>query len=247
MRLMKRLHTYSQNFLKSPTLVHSLITRSDLKEGDIVYDLGAGSGVITSALAIRVTKVIAVEFEPRTVQLLRKNVAKFDNVTVLNEDVLKVNFPLTPYKVFANIPFHLSSKIVQKFINVPNSPQSVYLIVQKQFGRKLVASDITHFTSQLGMILGAEYAVKVIKNLRKTDFTPMPAVDTLCLEMKKRPTPLVPQERLAVYRKFTEDCFNDPKILAKMPLNVIGAEPGVSPSRLALERWVNLFLVQKKY
>jgi len=244
---MKRLNTYSQNFLKSPTLVHSLITRSDLKEGDIVYDLGAGSGVITSALAIRVTKVIAVEVESRTIEILKKNVSKYDNVTVLNEDVLNIKFPSTPYKVFANIPFHLSSKIVQTFINVPNSPQSVYLIVQKQFGRKLVASDTTHFTSQLGMILGAEYAVKVIKNLRKTDFSPMPAVDTLCLEMKKRETPLVPKERLSAYRKFTEDCFNDPKVLAKMPLHAIGAEQGLSPSRLALDRWVNLFLVQTKY
>lgn len=244
---MKRRHDYSQNFLRSPKLVESLIERSNLRSEDTVYDIGAGSGVISSALARKVKKVVAIEFEPGAAKILMGNMKAHPNVQVKIGDVMKMNFPTTPYKIFANIPFHLSSPIVQRFVNSPMSPESAYLIVQKQFGRKLIATDTSHFTGQLGMLLGAEYKVKIIKSLRKTDFWPHPAVDTVCVEFVKRAQPLVPANRLSAYAQFTLQCFSDPKKLAKMPLNIIGQQAGISPSRLSLDQWVLLFNSQKIY
>ena len=244
---MKRLADYSQNFLRSPKLVEQLIARSNLTKDDIVYDIGAGSGVISSALAPRVKQVVAIEYDPRVAKTLRHNMSEYPNVTVMIGDVMEMKLPTTPYKIFANIPFHLSSPIVQRFINSPISPEAAYLVVQKQFGRKLIATDTTHFTGQLGMLLGAEYSVKIIKSLRKTDFWPHPAVDTVVVEMIKRKQPLVAKNRLSAYANFTNECFSDPRKLAKMPLAVIGAQPGASPSRLSLDRWVNLFNSQKIY
>jgi len=244
---MKRLASYSQNFLRSPILVESLIARSNLTDSDIVYDLGAGSGVISSALARKVARVISVEYDERIIDTLKQNLAPFDNAAIREGNILTVTFPRAPYKIFSNIPFHLSSPIVQKFINSPTSPEAAYLIVQRQFGRKLIATDTTHFTSQLGMIIGAEYRVKIIKSLKKTDFWPHPAVDTVFIEFIKRSVPLVPKTRLKAYEKFTVDCFSDPKILAKMPLSVINHTVGVSPSRLSLEQWMLLFEHQSKY
>ncbi len=245
--IMKRLASYSQNFLRSPKLVEQLVARSTLTKDDVVYDIGAGSGVITSVLAKRVKQVVAIEYDARIAKTLRHNMAQFPNVSVKVGDVLQVQFPTTPYKIFANIPFHLSSPIIQQFINSPTAPQAAYLIVQKQFGRKLIATDTSHFTGQLGMLLGAEYQVKIIKNLRKTDFLPHPAVDTVCVELLKRPTPLIPKHRLSAYAQFTIECFSDPKKLAKMPLTVIGQQPGASPSRLSLDQWVLLFNSQRRY
>lgn len=244
---MKRLADYSQNFLRSPKLVESLIGQSNLKKEDVVYDIGAGSGVISSELAKKVKQVVAIEFEPGAAKILIGNMKDLPNVSVKIGDVMKMNFPTTPYKIFANIPFHLSSPIVQRFINSPMSPEAAYLIVQKQFGRKLIATDTTHFTGQLGMLLGAEYRVKIIKSLRKTDFWPHPAVDTVCIEMIKRPQPLVPKSRLSAYTQYTIECFSDPRKLAKLPLEVIGQTAGVSPSRLSLDQWVILFNSQKIY
>ncbi len=244
---MKRLAEHSQNFLRSPKLVESLVEKSNLTAQDTVYDLGAGSGVITSVLARKVKQVIAVESDTRIAKTLRFNMSSFPNVTVTISDIMELRFPTTPYKIFANIPFHLSSPIVQGFINSPMAPQAAYLIVQKQFGRKLIATDTTHFTSQLGMVIGAEYKVRIIKYLQKTDFWPHPAVDTVCIELVKRPTPLVKKDRLSAYAQFTLECFSDPKKLAQMPLEVIGQTAGVSPSRLSLDQWILLFNSQKIY
>lgn len=244
---MRRQANYSQNFIRSPKLVEQLLAKSNIKATDTVYDLGAGSGVISSVLAGKAKEVIAVEYEPKTAEILKRNMKDHANVKVITGDVMQLPLPKTPYKVFANIPFHLSSPIVQRFLDTPVEPEAAYLVVQKQFGKKLVATDTTHFTSQLGMLVGAKFKVKVIKNLRRTDFWPHPAVDTVCIEMIKRKNPLVPKERLAAYEKFTTECFSDPKKLAKLPINVIGQTPGFSPSRVSLDQWVILFNAQKRY
>jgi 16S rRNA A1518/A1519 N6-dimethyltransferase RsmA/KsgA/DIM1 with predicted DNA glycosylase/AP lyase activity len=247
MKTMKRQHTLSQNFIRRPNLVRELIRFTNLKSTDTVYDFGAGSGVISSVLAETVEKVVAIEFEPRTVELLRINMEKYDNVEVIKGDAIKIPLPSSPYKIFANIPFHLSSPIIHRFINSPNAPQAAYLITQKQFGKKLVATDTTHFTGQLGMIIGAEYEVKILRPLKRTDFWPHPAVDTVFIGFVKRKESLVEPKRLKAYQTFTEECFSDPKKLAKMPLEVINALPGISPSRLHLNQWIELFKHQTVY
>ena len=246
-KTMKRLATSSQNFLRSPRLVESLVSRSNLTPNDTVYDLGAGSGVISSVLAKHVARVVAVEYDERLMETLHHNLEKYPNVTIRQANIVTMPLPRTPYKVFANIPFHLSSQIVQRFINSPTSPEAAYLIVQRQFGRKLIATDTTHFTSQLGMIIGAEYKARIIKSHNRTDFWPHPAVDTVCLELVKRKQSLVPKTRLRAYKQFTTDCFNDPKVLSKMPLEVIGQKSGASPSRLSLDQWTILFEHQRHY
>lgn len=244
---MKRQASYSQNFIRSPQLVAELLTKSNIKNTDTVYDLGAGSGVISSVLAGKAASVVAIEFEPQTANILKRNMQAHPNVKVLVDDIIKTPLPTSPYKVFANIPFHLSSPLVQRFLQKGSEPQAAYLILQKQFGRKLVATDTSHFTSQLGMLVGVKFKARIIKNLRRTDFWPHPAVDTVCLELIKRKEPLVKPERMAAYEKFTAECFTDPKKLAKLPLEVIGQTPGFSPSRVSLDQWVILFNTQKHY
>lgn len=244
---MKRLHTYGQHFLRRPSLVKELLGRSTIKPSETVIDIGAGSGVITSVLAQTVKRVIAVEVEAKAADILQQNMAKYPNVTIYRGDFLSMPLPAGEYSIFANIPFNLSSPIIHRLIETDQPPRAAYLIVQKQFGRKLVATDTTHFTSQLGMVLGARYDVKVRKKLERTDFWPHPAVDTVFIEILRRQTPLIPAGHLKAYQKFTEECFSDPKKLTKMPLEAVGIPPKASPSRLHLEQWVALFKAQTHY
>ena len=128
-----RNHLLSQHFLKNPRLALILIGHSNLKKRDLVIEIGAGSGVITSALSKRVRKVIAIEPDAATAAKLRENLKKrgLENVEVAEMDFLDYNLPDEPYKVFSNPPFHLSSAIVHKLIEADNPPEAIYLILQK--------------------------------------------------------------------------------------------------------------------
>ena len=180
-----RKYQLSQHFLRSPKLAGFLIGHSNIKKRDVVIDIGAGSGVISSALARRCKQVIAVEPDAETAALLRKNTKRFDNITIVEEDFLEMELPDGPYKIFANPPFHLSSAILHKLDEAKNPPEAIYLILQKQFALKLLNND-RHYTSQLGKQLFVHYAPRIRLPMRPDYFTPPPAVPTVLLELKKR-------------------------------------------------------------
>lgn len=200
-----RNHQLSQHFLRSPRLALQLIGHSNLKKRDLVLDIGAGSGVITVALAKRVREVWAIESEHATAEKLRSNLAKYhiNNVRVFEQDFLTMNLPAEPYKVFANPPFHLSAEILYRLLALENydgrimpkqiaghvKPLAIYLILQKQLALKLIATE-RHYTSQLGRQILHDYDARIRLPLRPTDFTPPPAVPTVLYEAKLRPTML---------------------------------------------------------
>lgn len=181
-----RNHLLSQHFLRSPRLALMLIGHSNIKKRDQVVEIGAGSGVITTALSKKAARVIAIEPDPKTAEKLRKNLEKagVSNVKVVEQDFLDYDLPDEAYKVFSNPPFHLSSKIVHKLIEAKNPPEAFYLILQKQFALKLLNTD-RHYTSQLGLELIQRYRTKIRYPMKPTDFTPPPAVPTVLFEAVK--------------------------------------------------------------
>lgn len=243
---MKRLAHYSQYFLRSPRLVKELVGHSSITKNDTVFDIGAGSGIISSVLAQRAHAVIAVEPEPRMALKLKANMEKYANVTIHQGDFLTMPLPKTPYKIFANIPFHLSSPIVRRLTETDTPPAAIYLIVQKQFANKLLPNS-DRFTGQLGMLIGPWFAVRIRKRLQRTDFWPHPNVDTVLLEIIPRSTEFISAARRRAYHRFTVECFSDPKKFAKMPLNSVGLPAETKPSQMKLEQWVALFAAQSIY
>jgi len=241
---MTRSHIHAQHFLRSPRLVAELIGHSNIRKNDIVYDLGAGSGVITSVLAQRCKQVIAVEIEPQALTKLRQNVAGIQNVEIIEKDILELAPPTYSYKIFSNIPFSLSAGVVRKFVFDTHPPKCIYLIVQKQFARKLVPGD-DHFTSQLSAEIGPLFSARIRKPLRKTDFTPPPAVDTVLLELKLRETPLIPAEQFTDYREFVSRCFADQKFFVNLPREKANISPKLRPSQFTLEQWSRLYATVK--
>lgn len=237
---MKRLDEFSQVFLRDPRLVVELVGHSNIRKNDLVLDIGAGSGVISGVLAGRCKMVYAIESEPRMAEKLRANTGKFSNVKVVQADFMQYDLPPGPYKVFANIPFHLSSPIVRRLTEAPNPPKSVYLVVQKQFANKLLAND-KHFTSQLGAFVAPWWSARIRRPLKKTDFFPRPAVDTVLLELKQRETPLLPLGAAKSYRTFITKAFETPAFYRDLPLVTASISPELTPSQLTAEQWANLF------
>jgi 16S rRNA A1518/A1519 N6-dimethyltransferase RsmA/KsgA/DIM1 with predicted DNA glycosylase/AP lyase activity len=237
---MKRLANYSQHFFRSPQLIKELIGHSTIKSDDLVLDIGAGSGTISSVLATRVKSVAAYEFEPRTAETLKLNMRQYANVRVIEGDFLTMPLPNGPYKIFSNIPFHLSSPIIHKITEADNPPQAAYLIVQKQFANKLLPSS-DHFTGQLGMVIGPQFAVRIRKHLLRSDYSPPPNVDTVMIELLLRPEPLLSKSDMPAYREFIVGCFSTPKIFAKAPRYKVGLPDNIKPSQMKLVQWIKLF------
>ena len=237
---MARDYRYGQHFLRSPRVVAELIGHSNIRKNDTVVDLGAGSGVISSVLARRARQVIAVELEPEALQKLHTNLDQNETVTIVEQDIMEYELPDTLYKVFSNIPFHLSSAILHKIASSQNPPTAAYLIVQKQFANKLLP-DHPGFSSQLGMLLGPRLAFKVRKRLKRTDFWPFPNVDTVLLEIKLRETPLLEKSSLPAYESFIKKHFTDPGAFARLDLQLVHRHPGIKPSSLTLTEWIALF------
>ena len=241
---MKRLPSFSQNFLRSPQLVKELVGHTNIGKNDVVYDIGAGSGVVTSVLAHAAHSVVAVEIDPRMAEKLRTNMQKFDNVVVYQADFMALPLPHTPYKVFANIPFSLSSQIVHRLTETAYPPAATYLIVQEQFARKLLP-DNKGYTNQLAISLGAEFAVRVRRKLRPTDFYPHPKVPTVLLEVVRRSQPLIAKQDLPMFKQFVTGAFTDPRKLWRAPLHDAGFSATAAPSSLTLEQWVQLFTLMR--
>lgn len=237
----RQVATHSQHFLRNPRLIAELIGHSNIRRGDLVIDIGAGSGAITAVLARRCQQVLAYENEPGILNKLQQNMRRHKNVKVIAQDFLLAKLPDEPYKVFANIPFHLSADIVRKLTNNEmHAPRSIYLIVQKQFAQKIVPSD-RHFTSQLGTQLAPWWQTRIRRPLRRTDFTPPPAVDTVLLELKPRPEPLLPTLERDKYQSFVAKCYASQKVFADAPRAKASINPERKPSELTPEEWVRLY------
>lgn len=238
----RQVATHSQHFLRNPRLIAELIGHSNIRRGDLVIDIGAGSGAITAVLARRCRQVLAYENEPGILNKLQQNMRRHKNVKVIAQDFLRAKLPDEPYKVFANIPFHLSADIVRKLTNndETHTPQAIYLIVQKQFAQKLVPSD-RHFTSQLGTQLAPWWQTRIRRPLRRTDFTPPPAVDTVLLELKPQSEPLLSTLERDKYQSFVAKCYASQKVFATIPRAEAGINPERKPSELTPEEWVRLY------
>lgn len=242
---MKRIASYAQHFLRGQDFIKELIGHTSIKPSDLVYDIGAGSGAITAALAGKAKFVVAIEFEPLAAEKLRENIeGKYPNVDIVEGDFLEMELPAKPYKIFANIPFSLSSPIIHKITEDAHPPIDAYLIVQRQFANKLLPN-YDGFTGQLGMMIGPTFGVRIRRPLKRSDYTPPPAVDTVLIEIKKRDEPFIALEEMPKYRAFIEGCFSDPKIFAKTPRARVGLPEGIKPSEMKLHQWVELFKAYK--
>jgi 23S rRNA (adenine-N6)-dimethyltransferase len=143
-RLPYRPLSISQNFLHGRALVDRLLAVSSIRSGDLVYDLGAGYGLITDRLARRGCQVVAVEMDLELAVQLRARFVDVPAVRVSEADVLAVPFPGQPYKVFASIPFNATAAIVHRLTRAPNPPEDSYLVVQAEAAQRFTGQPAGH-------------------------------------------------------------------------------------------------------
>jgi len=241
----------SQNFIKDPHLAAYIIDRSSINAQDLVYEIGPGKGVLTAQLARRCNKVIAVEKDAWLASALLQKFASQTNLTVRTGDFLKVPLPDHPYKVFSNIPFNLTSAIVERLVRVSNPPEDAYLVLQKEAAEMYLGTSCACLRS---VLLHPWFDLSLVHRFHRSDFIPQPGVDAVLLRFRKRKPPLVSQPDRQMYRNFMVYCFTcwQPtleKILKpifsyrqlKHIRRVLGIDLNVSPSQVGSQDWLSLF------
>jgi 23S rRNA (adenine-N6)-dimethyltransferase len=252
----RRSISYSQNFLKSSSLVDHLLNRSDIHADDTVYEIGPGKGIITERLAQRCRQVIAIEKDTGLVDSLRSRFTSTVNVRIHQSDFLDYRLPNNHYKVFANIPFNITSAIVTYLISAPTPPDDVYLIVQREAAEKFVGQPRE---SLYAILLKPTFEPELLHRFRRNDFTPAPRVDVVMLRLRKRGPPLVASKDMQLFRDFVVYIFTTPQPSLRSTLKGIFTLPQLkhlsvnlqldltgTPTSLSFEQWLSLFHLFKQ-
>lgn len=244
----------AQNFLTSPKLVRRLVRMSKIGLSDTVYEIGPGSGIITATLASVARRVIAVEKDPELVRRLRKRFRPVNNVEIVEKDFLNYSFVTTAvadYKIFANIPYNRTAQVVRKILHERSNLCEAYLIMQKEAAKKFSGSPRETLFSILAKPF---FDIQILARLKRTDFRPMPNVDSVLFSIKRRSRPLILAQDETLYREFVQYGFErwrpnlklafknvftyrQWKRLAhdlRFPLNA-------TPTELSLEQWLGLY------
>ncbi len=195
---------HSQNFLRSSSLVDRLLDGSSIEPGDVVYELGAGTGLIASRLALRVCEVVAIEKDSSLVGHLRLKFGGVRNVHVRQSDILRVSLPHHAYKVFSNIPFDTTADIISRLTRATCAPTDAYLVVQREASKRFIGQPRTTLVS---LLLFPWFDATLFHEFRRTDFAPAPPVDVVMLRLHKRGPPLVARAHRQLYRDFVVSLF----------------------------------------
>jgi 23S rRNA (adenine-N6)-dimethyltransferase len=241
----------AQNFLKSSKLVRSLLGASSIVPGDIVYEIGPGRGIITAELARIASQVIAIEKDALLACGLRQRFRDVENVEIISNDFLQYHIHHREYKIFANIPYNITADILRKILGTPPFPTETYLVLQKEAAQKFSGSPCE---TQFSILAKPLFELQVLRELRRTDFEPVPHVDSVLLCIKRRPSPLLRRDEISLYRSFVRYGFGRWKRNLKLIFEPIFTYPqwkrlakdlyfplDATPSQLTFAQWLGLF------
>ena len=215
----------SQHFLRSRSLAAELVRDACVGPGDLVFDLGAGSGRLAAELARVARSVVAVELDPALASRLR---GRWGNVEVVEGDAARVRLPREPFRVLANLPFDATTAILRHLLDDPSVPLvRADLIVEWGVAVKRALP----WPSTVNDVLwGAWYTTSLARRLPRRCFDPPPSVDGGVLVIERRAHPLVPEAQWQRYRGFVAAGFRRPRS--------VGVR---SPRDLDAHQWAALF------
>ncbi len=173
-----------QNFLIDEDVLGEIVKIAELKKDDVVLEVGPGLGVLTAQLAGSVKTVWAVEKDRNLIPLLKVELKGQKNIEIVNDDILKFHVAghiTGDYKVVANIPYYLTSKLIQNFLELSNPPKLMVLMVQKEVGERVVAG--AGELSLLGISVQIYSDPEIGLVVSKNSFWPVPEVDSVVLKI----------------------------------------------------------------
>lgn len=239
-----------QHFLIDKNILKKIIEAANLKKGDVVLEIGPGIGILTKELAQRVKKVVAVEIDKKIVGILREMLKGIKNVEIIEGDILRIkNLRIKNYKIVANIPYQITSPLLEKFLT-PNRyspiPSLMVLMVQKEVAQKICSKPPR--MNRLGIFVQLYGTPKIIVFVSKNCFWPRPEVDSAILRIEVAPKSyhLNPKTFLDLVKKgFSQKRKQLKNIFDKEILKNAGIMPTKRAEELTLDDWLRIYNKEK--
>lgn len=243
-----------QHWLNDRFILSAIADECAISATDTVLEIGPGLGALTSELLRRADKVVAVEFDQ---DLARKLPGQFPgkNLQVVSQDILSFDLSVLPkgYIVVANVPYYITSKIVQMLMTAKHKPNAAVLLVQKEVAQRIAAQpgDMSILGVSAQLYAEATLGIEVSREF----FTPPPKVDSQVVVLKTRSTPLVNPDDEKDFFKVLKAGFSEKrkklrsslsgglgieKAHAETLLHAAGISPDVRAEDLSIKQWIAL-------
>lgn len=219
-----------QNFLVDEDVLRRIIEAAELSPADLVLEVGPGLGVLTQELAKRVAQVVAVEIDRGIAAALRKMLAEYPNVTIVNMDILEFDptqyFSDKPYKVVANLPYYITSPTLRHLFEAQNRPRAMVVMLQREVAERIVSRPGE--MSLLSVSVQVYGKPKILAIVPPRAFYPPPKVESAILRVDVCERPAVAVD-LDKFFKVVQAGFSRPrKMLHNSLAQSIWLPPGAA-------------------
>ena len=208
--------SFGQNFLTDTNILQKIVDTAEIDKKVNVIEIGPGIGALTEFLAENAAEVMAFEIDDRLVPILADTLRDFDNVTVVNQDILKVDLaqyiaefknPDLPIKVVANLPYYITTPILMHLIESGIPFSEFVVMMQREVADRISAQPNTKAYGSLSIAVQYYMTAKVAFIVPRTVFVPAPNVDSAILKMVRRDQPAVAVQDEKFFFKVTKSSF----------------------------------------
>ena len=232
---------FGQNFLIDEHVITKIINAAEITKDDLVLEIGPGIGTMTQYLAESARKVIAVEIDKNLIPILGETLAEYDNVTVINEDILKLDIDRLvekendgkPIKVVANLPYYITTPIIMGLFESHVPLQSITVMVQKEVADRMQVGPGSKDYGALS--LAVQYYAKpyIAANVPPNCFIPRPGVGSAVIRLTRYEEPPVTVKDEILMFKLIRASFNQRR---KTLQNGIANSPELPYSKAQVEK-----------
>ncbi|WP_165072646.1 16S rRNA (adenine(1518)-N(6)/adenine(1519)-N(6))-dimethyltransferase RsmA [Paludisphaera rhizosphaerae] len=215
-------HRLGQNFLIDLNIHDLIVEQAAIEPGDMVLEVGPGAGALTSLMASRGAKVLAVELDPGMAALATKSVAEFPNAKVLNLDALAGKHAVAPevletldrgrdggpFKLVANLPYNIATPLIMNLmVDDERRPSLIVVTIQKELGERMIAGPGDSENSALSVLLQALATIEIARVLPPSVFWPRPKVDSAVVVIRPDPAERENVGDLAWFHRIVREVF----------------------------------------
>ena len=189
---------FGQNFLVDERVLGKIVSSAEISKDDVVIEVGPGIGTLTQALAKEAYKVVAVEIDTTLVPILGELLSDFDNIEIINEDILKVDvnaiaekYPDKKIKMVANLPYYITTPIIMNVLENHIPVESITVMIQKEVAYRMKAQPSTKDYGSLSLAVQYYCEPYLVANVPQNCFMPRPNVDSAVIKLTVMDKPKV--------------------------------------------------------